>query len=230
MSKKILIVAAHPDDELLGCGGAILYHLSKKDKVRVIIVAEGLTSRDNKRDKFKRHKDLNSLKNTTKKIFKKIGVKDLDFLDFADNRLDSYNLIDIIKPIEKIAQSYKPNIIYTHHPGDLNIDHYIVNRAVMTATRPKPKNSLEKIYAFEVLSSTNWSINNTNSGFEPNYYLNIEKFLNKKIKLLSYYKTEIEKWPHTRSLKAVEHLAKYRGSTVGFGAAEAFCLLREIQK
>ena len=94
----------------------------------------------------------------------------MDFLDFADNRLDSYNLIDVIKPIEKIIQNYKPNIIYTHNPGDLNIDHNIVNRAVMTASRPKPKIAIEKIYAFEVLSSTNWSINHTNSNFEPNYF------------------------------------------------------------
>ena len=99
----------------------------------------------------------------------------------------------------------------------------------MTASRPKPKISIEKIYAFEVLSSTNWSINHTNSNFEPNYFLNIEKFLKKKIKLLSYYKTEMEKWPHTRSLKSVEYLAKYRGSSVGFEAAEAFYLLREIK-
>tara|TARA_A100001015_G_scaffold287074_1_gene356458 strand:- start:2216 stop:2908 length:693 start_codon:yes stop_codon:yes gene_type:complete len=229
MRKKILVVAAHPDDELLGCGGAILYHLNRGDKIRIIIVAEGLTSRDSKRDKVTRFNDLNKLKSTTIKIFKKIGVREVDFLDFADNRLDSYNLIDVIKPIEKIIQNYKPNIIYTHNPGDLNIDHNIVNRAVMTASRPKPKISIEKIYAFEVLSSTNWSINHTNSNFEPNYFLNIEKFLKKKIKLLSYYKTEMEKWPHTRSLKSVEYLAKYRGSSVGFEAAEAFYLLREIK-
>ena len=173
MRKKILVVAAHPDDELLGCGGAILYHLNRGDKIRIIIVAEGLTSRDSKRDKVTRFNDLNKLKSTTIKIFKKIGVREVDFLDFADNRLDSYNLIDVIKPIEKIIQNYKPNVIYTHNPGDLNIDHNIVNRAVMTASRPKPKISIEKIYAFEVLSSTNWSINHTNSNFEPNYFLNI---------------------------------------------------------
>ena len=133
MRKKILVVAAHPDDELLGCGGAILYHLNRGDKIRIIIVAEGLTSRDSKRDKVTRFNNLNKLKSTTIKIFKKIGVREVDFLDFADNRLDSYNLIDVIKPIEKIIQNYKPNIIYTHNPGDLNIDHNIVNRAVMTA-------------------------------------------------------------------------------------------------
>jgi len=230
MVKRIHIIAAHPDDELLGCGGAILHHLSKGDKVRVTIVAEGLTSRDKKRDRKKRLKGLNKLKNTTKKIFKKIGVKEIDFLDLADNRLDSYNLIDVIKPIETIINSFKPNIIYTHHPGDLNIDHCIVNRAVMTASRPKPKNFIEKIYSFEILSSTNWSINHTNSNFEPNYFLNIKKYLKKKIKLLSYYESEMKKWPHSRSLKSVEFLAKYRGSTAGMEAAEAFCLLRQVDK
>ncbi len=230
MKKKIHVIAAHPDDELLGCGGAILYHLKKRDKVRVTIVAEGLTSRDNKRNIIKRHKDLSNLKNISRKIFKKIGVKEIDFLDFADNRLDSYNLLDVIKPIEKIIKVFKPDIIYTHHPGDLNKDHQIVNRAVMTASRPKPKNFVKKIYAFEVLSSTNWTINYTKSNFEPNYFLNIEKFLRRKIKLLSFYKSEMEKWPHSRSLKSIEYLAKYRGSSVGVEAAEAFCLLREVKK
>ena len=156
-------------------------------------------------------------------------MKELDFLDFADNGLDNYNLLDVIKPIEKIINSFKPDIIYTHHFGDLNKDHEIVNRAVMTATRPKPNSFVKKIYSFEVLSSTNWSINKPASVFMPNYFLNISKFLKKKISLLSLYKSEIEKWPHTRSLKSVESLAKYRGSSVGVEAAEAFCLLREVK-
>ena len=100
----------------------------------------------------------------------------------------------------------------------------------MTATRPKPNSFVKKIYSFEVLSSTNWSINNSGLVFVPNYFLNISKFLKKKISLLSLYKSEIEKWPHTRSLKSVEALAKYRGSSVGVEAAEAFCLLREVKK
>tara|TARA_X000001036_G_scaffold40854_1_gene32870 strand:- start:137 stop:823 length:687 start_codon:yes stop_codon:yes gene_type:complete len=227
MSKKVLIVAAHPDDELLGCGGAILHHLYQGDKVRVTIVAEGLTSRESKN---KSNQDTVELKNITKSICKKIGIKELDFLDFADNRLDDYNLLDVIKPIEKIINTFKPEIIYTHHYGDLNKDHQIVNRAVMTSARPKPNSFVQKIYAFEVLSSTNWSIINSSAVFEPNYYLNIEKFLKKKLNLLSHYKGEIEKWPHTRSLKSIEILAKYRGSSVGLEAAEAFYLLREIKK
>ena len=179
MSKKILIVAAHPDDELLGCGGAILHHLYQGDKVRVTIVAEGLTSRESKN---KSNQDTAGLKNITKKICEEVGIKELDFLDFADNRLDNYNLLDVIKPIEKIINNFKPDIIYTHHFGDLNKDHEIVNRAVMTATRPKPNSFVKKIYSFEVLSSTNWSINNSGLVFVPNYFLNISKFLKKKNK------------------------------------------------
>ena len=226
--QKIHVIAAHPDDELLGCGGAILHHIDKGHKIKITIVAEGLTSRDKMRNKIKRLRDLNNLKKITNRIFKKIGINKIEYLDMADNRLDSYNLLDIIKPIEESINSFKPNIIYTHHSGDLNIDHQIVNKAVMTAVRPKPKNFVNRIYSFEILSSTNWSINNTSSEFQPNRFLNIKKFLKKKIKLLSYYKSEIEKWPHTRSLKSVEALAHYRGSSVGLEAAEAFCLLREI--
>ena len=180
MVKRVHIIAAHPDDELLGCGGAILYHLNKGDKVRITIVAEGLTSRGNKSKNIKKNNEITALKNITKSICKKIGVKELDFLDFADNRLDNYNLLDVIKPIEKIINNFKPDIIYTHHFGDLNKDHEIVNRAVMTATRPKPNSFVKKIYSFEVLSSTNWSINNSGLVFVPNYFLNISKFLKKK--------------------------------------------------
>lgn len=226
--KKVLVVAAHPDDELLGCGGAILYHKKKGDKVHIVIVSEGITSRDDERNLEKNKLKLKQLKNSTVNIFKKIGIKDVSFLDFADNRLDSYDLLDIVKPIESKINFFKPDIVYTHYAGDLNIDHQIVNRAVLIASRPKPGKIINKIYAFEVLSSTNWSFNKKNS-FQPNFFLDISKFIKKKKYLLKFYKSEMEQWPHSRSIKSVETLAKYRGSTIGVKAAEAFELLREIK-
>ena len=229
MRNRILVIAAHPDDEFLGCGGTLINHRNNGDDVGILIMSEGSTSRDKKRNTLKRQKELLELKKTASKIANQIKAKFVKFNSFPDNRMDSVNFLDVVKKVENIIKNFKPNIIYTHHPSDLNIDHNIVYKAVMTASRPLPNQSVKQILLFETLSSTNWSINHTNSNFEPNYFLNIEKFLKKKIKLLSYYKTEMEKWPHTRSLKSVEYLAKYRGSSVGFEAAEAFYLLREIK-
>jgi len=228
--EKILVVAAHPDDEMLGCGGTIIEHIKKKDKVGVLIASEGITSRDEKRNLQKRKKEIENLFSISKKIGKKIGVNFIDFLGLPDNRLDGENLLNIIKKIEKIIIKFKPSIIYTHHSGDLNIDHSLVSRAVLTAARPTPDQTIRKIYTFEILSSTNWSESSKHTAFIPNYFNDISSSLNSKIKYLKMYKDELRQWPHTRSIKSIENLAFYRGSSVGIKAAEAFQLLREIKK
>jgi len=228
--EKILVVAAHPDDELLGCGGTIIEHIKKKDKVGILIVSEGITSRDEKRNVKKRKKEIENLFSTSKKIGKKIGVNFIELLGLPDNRLDGMNLLDIIKKIEKVIIKFKPNVIYTHHNGDLNIDHSLVNRAVLTATRPTPNQIVRKIYSFEILSSTNWSVSSKHTAFIPNYFNDISSSLRSKIKYLKMYKDELRKWPHARSIKSIESLAYFRGSSVGIKAAEAFQLLREIKK
>ena len=227
---KILVVAAHPDDEILGCGATIIEHVRKKDKVGILIASEGVTSRDEVRDSKKRKKEIKDLFSISKQIAKKIGVSFIQSLSLPDNRLDGENLLDVIKKVEKVINRFKPDIIYTHHPNDLNIDHSLVNKAVLTAVRPIPKQTVKKIYAFEILSSTNWSKSSKNTTFIPNYFNEITNSLSLKIKYLKMYKNEIRKWPHARSTKALKSLAFYRGSTVGVNAAEAFELLREIKK
>lgn len=233
MKNRILVVAAHPDDEFLGCGGTLINHKNKGDDVGILIMSEGSTSRDKKRNIFKRKKELLELKKVASDIANQIKAKFVKFNSFPDNRMDSVNFLDVVKKVEKIIKIFKPNIIYTHHPCDLNIDHNIVYKAVMTASRPVPNQSVIQILLFETLSSTNWSLSNLkkNNFFNPNYFNEIPKSsLKIKLNMLSKYKGEMKKWPHSRSLKSVKALAHYRGSSIGCDAAEAFVLERHIVK
>jgi len=233
MKNRILVVAAHPDDEFLGCGGTLINHRNKGDDVGILIMSEGSTSRDKKRNIFKRKKELLELKKVASDIGNQIKAKFVKFNSFPDNRMDSVNFLDVVKKVEKVIKTFKPNIIYTHHPSDLNIDHNIVYKAVMTASRPVPNQSVTQILLFETLSSTNWSLSNLkkNNFFNPNYFNEISKSsLKIKLNMLSKYKSEMKKWPHSRSLKSVKTLAHYRGSSIGCDAAEAFVLERHIVK
>ena len=225
---KVLVVVAHLDDEVLGCGGTISKHSSNGDTVNSIIVSEGITSRDAKRKNHFRKKELEILKTHSLKAAKILGIKSTHFLSFPDNRLDSIDLIDITKKIEEFVFKFKPDIVYTHHYGDLNIDHRTVHNAVLTACRPFSANSVKKIFSFENPSSTEWQSLSFNSYFKPNYFENIEKHLNKKIKAMKQYKTELKKFPHTRSLEFLDILARYRGTISGLKYAEAFFVERII--
>ena len=225
---SVLVVAAHPDDEILGCGGTLAKHVFNGDKVNILIVAEGSTSRSPQRDLKLHRNNLDNLYSEAIKASQILGVTDLKILDFPDNRLDSIDLIEITKKIEEAIKIFKPNIIYTHHFGDINIDHEITTRAVLTASRPKPNNSIKRILSFEVLSSTEWNPISPNNFFKPNWFVDITNFLDKKLEAMRAYQSEICEWPHPRSFEAIENLARYRGSQNGKKACEAFCLLRNI--
>ncbi len=227
MKKKVLVIAAHPDDEMLGCGGTIARHASNKDSVTVMVLGEGITSRSIKRNIDKNKNYLNQLKDKTRKANKTLGVNNVIFENLPDNRFDDLNILDVTKKIEKVLFSFKPNIIYTHSGLDLNRDHQIVNEAVITACRPQRNNYLEKILLFEVPSSSEWSSTEKRQ-FSPNYFVDISSFFKRKTKALKIYKSEIKKWPHPRSFRGIEYLARLRGAQVGCEFAESFYMLREI--
>jgi len=226
--KTILVISAHPDDEVLGCGGTIVKHVYDGNEVHVLILAEGMTSRDYKRDRIGREQDIAKLKDMTNEAHKILGTCSTKLLDFPDNRMDSVDLLDVIKVIENEINEINPEIIYTHHSNDLNVDHRITHQAVFTACRPEPGAIVKKIYCFEVPSSTEWQVHMANNTFMPNTFVDISDNLEQKLDALKAYKSEMKKWPHSRSIKAVAHLARWRGASVGFDAAEAFSLSRDL--
>lgn len=229
-SKTVLVVAAHPDDEVLGCGGTIAKHKSLGHEVHVLIIAEGITSRDNIRNRDEHKNELQRLAESAKKANDILEVKTLSLLDFPDNRLDSVDRIEVIKAIEKHADNIKPQIVYTHSDTDLNIDHRIINECVLTAFRPVPESQIENIYFFEVASSTGWYSSVEKSSFVSNWHEDISDTLDLKIKALKQYDSEMKEWPHARSIEAVEYQARWRGSLVGLQAAESFYLARKVSK
>ena len=226
---KILVVAAHPDDEVLGCGGTMARLASEGNCVYTLILGEGVTSRDRKRDLAKRENEIVKLKEKAEDANKILGVKKVYTYDFPDNRFDTVSLLDIIKTIEKIKEDIKPDIVFTHHYGDLNIDHQITFKAVMTAFRPLKKETVREMYSFEVLSSTEWNIPKPEICFVPNHFVDISKTIKLKVRAMKEYKCEIREYPHPRSIESIEIKAKQRGIQVGLEAAEAFEVLRLIK-
>tara|TARA_A100000164_G_C21844727_1_gene741918 strand:+ start:527 stop:1234 length:708 start_codon:yes stop_codon:yes gene_type:complete len=226
MKNKILIISAHPDDEVLGCGGTVAKHSLNGERVEQIFVSDGESARDKISIKNKQ-KTINSRLHAAKKAAKILGIKNTTSINFPDNRLDSIPLLEIVKELEKKISQFKPSIIYTHSDLDLNIDHQIVSRAVMTACRPINNLSVKEIYFFEVLSSSEWE-HKSKESFLPNYFVDISKTINLKIKAFKSYKKEIKKYPHSRSIEGIKVLSQYRGMMVGVKNAESFFMKRKI--
>lgn len=220
---KILVIAAHPDDEVLGCGGAISKHTSNGDSVDILFVSDGVNARNsnNPYEVEKRKKAALSAASI-------LGTNQPIFFDYPDNQLDTVPLLHVIQKIESVISELQPDTIYTHHSGDLNIDHEIVNRAVMTASRSYPGQSVKNIFVFEVVSSTECQGLNSNKVFIPNHYVDIDQFLEKKMLAINAYSMEMRDFPHPRSVKAIKSLAAWRGASVGIQNAECFQVIRQI--
>ena len=225
----ILVIAAHPDDEVLGCGGTVARFEAEGDKVYTLILGEGITARDASSDQHKREEGIRGLKKQAEAANKILGVKKVYTFDFPDNRFDTIPLLDIIKTIEKIKEDVKPDIVFTHHYGDLNIDHQITFKAVMTAFRPTKDESVKEIYSFEIPSSTEWNAPSSLTYFMPDYFVDISKTIKLKVRAMKEYKCEIREYPHPRSIESIEIKAKQRGIQVGLEAAEAFEVIRLIK-
>ena len=224
MNKSVLIIAAHTDDEALGCGGTIARHVAEGDDVYALFTADGVSSRPGAKDA-----DLINRNSAAEKARRILGIRENIYLGLPDNRLDSVPLIEIVQHLETFITKVKPNIIYTHHNGDLNVDHRITHQAVLTACRPTPNSSVESIYAFEVMSSTDWSTSKSEP-FLPNYFIEISDYIEKKNKALSAYQLEMRQKPHSRNIDHINLLALHRGYSVGCGETEAFILVRAIIK
>ncbi len=227
--QKILVVAAHPDDEVLGCGGTIAKHVRAGDSVHVVILGEGITSRRMERNLIKDESALKALAQAAHAANKILGVESVSLLSLPDNRMDSVDRIEIIQSVEGFIDKFKPSIVYTHHSSDLNVDHELTQKAALTACRPAPGSSVKSLLFFEVASSTGWNTPDSRELFSPNWFEDITQTLHIKMEALRAYGSEMRPWPHARSLEALEHLAKWRGASVGLGAAEAFVLGRNLK-
>lgn len=225
--RKILVVAAHPDDEILGLGGTIHKCIKNGDIADCLILGEGITSRQGKREDTGLAM-LDELKNNAQSAGKIIGYREIHFADLPDNKFDSMPLLEVIKRVEKHIDAFKPEIIYTHHYGDLNIDHRVTFEAVMTACRPVGGYFVKEIYCFETPSSTEWNFKYDGNMFKPNVFIDIQDTLEAKLKAIECYKSEIKEYPHPRSLKALEMIAARWGIIVGKNYVEAFELIRKV--
>jgi LmbE family N-acetylglucosaminyl deacetylase len=226
--QRVLVVAAHPDDEVLGCGGTIARHADAGDLVRVLIVAEGATSRQSRRDRAEAKDELSSLAQAAQAASSILGAVGVELMDLPDNRLDSIDRLNLIKQIEERIAKHKPQVVYLHHAGDVNVDHRRLHEAVVTACRPFPGQTVRQLLSFEVASSTEWQPPGSAPAFHPNWFVDISSQWERKCLALEAYASEMRPWPHARSIESLEHLARWRGAQVGVEAAEAFCLLRQI--
>lgn len=199
------------------------------DDVYITILGEGITSRYDKREQADQQGIIKELQDWSRQVSKLLGVEELYLYDLPDNRFDTVPLLNIIKIVEKLINRSQPQIVYTHHGGDLNIDHVITHRAVMTATRPVENCPVKKIYAFEVSSSSEWAFGQFQPAFQPNVFVDISDTLETKIQAMQIFESEARTFPHPRSPKALQAIARRCGSAVGVEAAEAFELVRFVR-
>lgn len=219
---KILVVAAHPDDEVLGCGGTIVRHVAMGDRVDILFMADGEGARGGGA-KAKRARMEAAFKSA-----KALGAKRPECLGFPDNRMDSVPILDVVQALEQAAAKLRPEIVYTHHHGDLNVDHRITHQAVMTAFRPVSGSFVRSIFGFEIPSSTEWASPHFADTFLPTMFVDITPYAESKRRALAAYAAEMRPAPHPRSAKSLEALARWRGACGGMTMAEAFTVLRML--
>ncbi len=226
--KKVLVVAAHPDDEVLGCGGTIARMAREGAQVVALILGEGISSRYAQRSQAD-GSALKKLRADAEAAGELMGLKRVFFEDLPDNRFDELPLLEVIKRVERVLDQVQPEILFTHHPGDLNVDHRRTFQAVLTATRPVNGCGIREIYTFEVPSSTEWSFQQFQPAFKPNTFVNISDTIEIKVRGMQRYESESRPFPHPRSPEALRAVTQRWGSVVGWSYAEAFELVRSVR-
>lgn len=225
---NILVIAAHPDDEVLGCGGTIARLAAEGAAVSILILAEGLTARADF-DAAQSAAALRVHHERARKAGALLGAREVNLAGFPDNRMDTVPLLEVTQRIEREIARVQPEIVFTQHGGDLNIDHVVTFRAAMTATRPMKGGVVKRLYAYEVGSSTEWSFQQFEPRFAPQVFFEIEAYLETKIAAMQIYESEAREFPHPRSPEALRAAARRWGSVIGVDAAEAFCCVRDLR-
>ncbi len=224
---KILVVAAHPDDEILGVGGTMAALSEQGHEVFVLIVTEGCSSQYQGQDVQRLIADKKACALQAGKL---VGVRQVLFGDLPDMRLDTLPHVEINRVIERAIRQVGPEVVFTHHFGDVNRDHQRVYESTLVAVRPVQGACVRKVYTYETLSSTEWQETDPRFAFVPNTYHDISSQLDRKIEALLTYEQEVREYPHPRSAQAIRNLAMLRGQSVGMLAAEAFCLVRDCRR
>ncbi len=217
MTRTVLVISPHALDEVLGCAGSMTVHAAKGDRVEVLILFGDGTGRDAPR------------RVAADGAARLLGVRPPRFAGFPENRSDTIPLVEIIGAVERCVAEVKPELVYVPFGGSLNVDHCTTFRSAMTALRPLPDADVKAIYAYEILSSTEWAPSGLSEAFRPARFVDISAELDRKLKAVEAYRAEMRPMPHARSLDAVRVLAQRRGFTVGFAAAEAFEIARDIR-
>ena len=221
----ILVVVAHSDDETIGMGGTIYRHVSHGDRVFVVSKTDGVGGRTGTVTD-----DIEKRKKSAKRASEILGFEWAEAYSFVDNAMDKVSLLEVVKCVEAVKSRLQPALIYTHSGADLNVDHRIVANAVLTAFRPQPNESWTEIRAFEVVSATDYGHESTTNSFSPNVFIDIALEWSKKQEALAAYRADMRDYPHSRSMEGIENLAKYRGNQVGLMMAEAFQVIRRIER
>ena len=225
---RVLVVAAHPDDEVLGCGATIARLAREGAEVYLAILGEGITSRRASREAGDQA-EVKALRECSRRVSSLLGAKDLIQHDLPDNRFDTVPLLDVVKLVEELVKRLQPQVVYTHHGGDLNIDHAVTSRAVLTATRPVVGCPVRELLAFEVPSSTEWAFQQYEPSFRADVFMDVQATIEAKIKAMELYEGETRPFPHPRSAEALRAIARRWGSVVGVEYAEAFSLVRSVR-
>ena len=215
----VLVIAAHPDDEILGGGATYAKHADAGDEVHALVVSEGASAR---------YEDAmqSSLRAAAERSADVIGFSSINFLSLPDQRLDATPIIEVTQAIEQAVQHFRPAVVYTHSHVDVNTDHGVVARATWTACRPYSAPFVDRLLLFETPSSTEWAWPTTESAFLPSWFVDVSSTLQRKLDAMACYETELRAYPHPRSLLALRERAAHWGSISGTGLAEPFVLLR----
>lgn len=220
--KKVLVIAPHPDDEILGCGGTMIKHIEAGDEVFVCIATKGCLP-------LFSPESVEKVRNEARRCHKLIGVKKTFFLDFPAAMMEKVERYEMNGKVLDVIREVQPDIVFIPHWGDMQKDHQMVAEACMVALRPKYEPKVKAIYSYETMSETAWNAPNVQNEFIPNVFVDITETLEKKKDALKVFETQVSPFPDARSLESIEALAKYRGALMHVAAAEAFMLIREIK-
>lgn len=224
---SVLCVGAHPDDEVLGAGGTLARHAADGEDVHVCILSDGVTSRYD--DPENATEEIEQRRDRARRACEAFNAT-VSLHEYPDNQFDTVALLDLVQTVEEEIAEHGPRVVYTHHYGDLNVDHELACRATVTATRPLSDSGVERVLAFETLSATEWSVPSPENAFQPHEFVDIDEHLSTKLDALSVYESELRESPHPRTPDTVKQNARVWGAKAGLSAAEPFEVLRSLRR